>query len=357
MKRILITALLLPGLVCPSADAYGPRGHKMVGAIADNRLAGQSAANKVHQLLGGMTLADAAQLPDDIKDWDTNPSKILPRLAGHDDLRDQLHDFVNANPNHGATPHHPSHHWFHYVDVPVGGTSLYGTGTVGRADYDVVQMISYCIAVLRGEEDEHNDRKITKPVALILLAHYVGDIHQPLHVGAQYFDASGHPSNPDQGGQALGDQGGNTLHLLFNPAAVPPAPSSPSHPLELHGYWDSNAVNVAVSQLKADTSLHIPPHANDAQLASLLAVLTPTGWQMTEPDVTKWSVLWANEIMPMANQAHSVLHYQSIQVQGQLVKGDAVADGSTYPKWAGGVVKDELHKAGWRLADLLTKIL
>ncbi len=329
----------------------------MVGAIADNRVAGQSTASKVHQMLGGMSLADAAQLPDDIKDWDKDPNKILPRLAGHDDLRDQLHEFVNANPNQGATPQNPSHHWFHYVDVPVGGTSLYASGTIGRADYDVVQMIPYCIAVLRGDEDEHNDRKITKPVALILLAHYVGDIHQPLHVGAQYFDSSGHPSNPDQGGQHLEDQGGNNLNLLFQPPAVPPAPSNPRHPLELHGYWDSNAVNVAIAQLKSDPASHIPPHASDAQIAALLATHAPTAWEMSEPDVTKWSVLWANEIMPIANKAHSDLQYQNIQVQGQAVRGDAVANGSTYPSFAGGVVKDELHKAGWRLADLLTKIL
>ncbi|HEV8002285.1 MAG TPA: S1/P1 nuclease [Planctomycetaceae bacterium] len=356
MRRILITALLLPGLFCPSANAYGPRGHKMVGAIADKRLSGQATATKINQLLDGISLADAALLPDQIKTWDRQPNAPIATLAGHDNLRDQLRDFVNANPDHGATAHHPSHHWFHFVDVPVGGTSLYESGPVGRSDSDVVQMISYCIAVVRGEEDENNDRKITKPVALILLSHYVGDIHQPLHVGAQYFNASGQPSNPDQGGQALGDQGGNNLHLLFHPAAVPPAHAG-SRPLELHGYWDDDAVNVAVSLLKADTALHIPPHANDTQIAALLATHTPTGWEMTEPDVTKWSVLWANEIMPTANKAHSDLQYQSIQVHGQAVKGDAVANGSTYPKWAGGVVKDELHKAGWRLADLLTRIL
>jgi hypothetical protein len=28
-----------------------------------------------------------------------------------------------------------------------------------------------------------------------------------------------------------------------------------------------------------------------------------------------------------------------------------------YRTWATGIVRDELHKAGWRLADLLQKIL
>jgi hypothetical protein len=32
-------------------------------------------------------------------------------------------------------------------------------------------------------------------------------------------------------------------------------------------------------------------------------------------------------------------------------------DQTLYRTWATGVVRDELHKAGWRLADLLQKIL
>jgi len=33
------------------------------------------------------------------------------------------------------------------------------------------------------------------------------------------------------------------------------------------------------------------------------------------------------------------------------------SDRTRYRTWATGVVRDELHKAGWRLADLLQKIL
>ena len=46
-------------------------------------------------------------------------------------------------------------------------------------------MIPYCVEVLRGRVPEQNERKITKPVALILLAHYVADIHQPLRINLQ----------------------------------------------------------------------------------------------------------------------------------------------------------------------------
>jgi hypothetical protein len=35
----------------------------------------------------------------------------------------------------------------------------------------------------------------------------------------------------------------------------------------------------------------------------------------------------------------------------------SVPSQTLYRTWATGIVRDELHKAGWRLADLLEKIL
>ena len=62
-------------------------------------------------------------------------------------------------------------------------------------------MIPFCIDVLQGRIPEQNEQKISKPVAIIFLAHYVADIHQPLHVGANYFDAEGHAIDPDKTNQ------------------------------------------------------------------------------------------------------------------------------------------------------------
>ena len=74
-------------------------------------------------------------------------------------------------------------------------------------------MIPFCIQVLQGRVPEQNERRITKPVALILLAHYVADIHQPLHVGAECFDQQGRVVDPNEDPSALGDEGGNTFAL------------------------------------------------------------------------------------------------------------------------------------------------
>jgi hypothetical protein len=72
---------------------------------------------------------------------------------------------------------------------------------------------------------------------------------------------------------------------------------------------------------------------------------------------------WANEILPLAREAHTRLHDRN--VTPKLDQDKMVADGEiveqldtghlTYSRWAAAVVLEELHKAGWRLADLLQR--
>ena len=56
---------------------------------------------------------------------------------------------------------------------------LVGSGKVGRSETDVVRMIPYCVAVLRGERSEDNPYRITKRLAVILLQVRAG-VHQVL---------------------------------------------------------------------------------------------------------------------------------------------------------------------------------
>ncbi len=105
----------------------------------------------------------------------------------------------------------PCHNEFHYTNVPVFGDDKYADAEVGTREFDIVQMIPFCIRVLKNQEPQPNDRAITRSVAIILLAHYLGDLHQPLHVGAEFFDASGKPFEPSKTNKGFGDQGGNKL--------------------------------------------------------------------------------------------------------------------------------------------------
>ena len=59
MNRIVV-GLLIVCLLSVNGYGYGPRGHQLVGAIADKRLAqNQTVAKKVRKLLDGMTLQRA----------------------------------------------------------------------------------------------------------------------------------------------------------------------------------------------------------------------------------------------------------------------------------------------------------
>src|SRR4029453_19307689 len=80
--------------------AYGPLGHEIVGAIADERLANTPAAAKINMLLEGLTLEKAAVIADEIKGWDKNGVDD-PRsyhYSAHRNIDKQLRVFWRANP-------------------------------------------------------------------------------------------------------------------------------------------------------------------------------------------------------------------------------------------------------------------
>ncbi|MDQ6809297.1 MAG: hypothetical protein M3Z64_07715, partial [Verrucomicrobiota bacterium] len=234
---MVIGALL--AIAGPNAFGYGPIGHQIIGGIADARLANTPTGAKVAALLDGLTLEKVSVIPDEIRGWDKNGADDpnIFHYSAHPRIDAQLRDFWRANqPTHDLNSAAPSHHWFHYTDVPVAIPERYGDGKAGRSQWDVVHMIRFCTEVLDGKRPEENERKITKPIAIILLTHYVGDIHQPLHVGAEFFDNEGHIADPDQTKNALEDQGGNTLALELSS----PGPGAAK---KFHSYWDSGTVD------------------------------------------------------------------------------------------------------------------
>jgi len=342
MKKHVALPLVFIAVFSATAFGYGPRGHSLVGAIADLRIAStanQATKDKLHQLLDGMTLQQAATLADSIKTWDTNENGF--HVTGHAPIEMDLRAFVKANPKDGAI----SHHEFHFTDVPVVGNEQYAPGDIGRSDFDIVHMIPFCIRVLKNQEPETNDRKITKRVAIILLAHYLGDIHQPLHVGAEYFTSSGAPFEPSTSDKGFADQGGNKL-TLFTFVHGKEAPAG-----VFHGYWDGQTVENAFGSRA------------DSKVAKQLAGTEPTDWKLTGA-VTTWAEQLANDIMPTARTAHQRLAFKNIKSMAghkDITSGSAEEkkqSGATfYAIWAAAVVKEEIHKAGWRLAALVEETL
>jgi hypothetical protein len=225
-------------------------------------------------------------------------------------------------------------------------------------------MILFCIDVLDGRIPEQNERKITKPVALILLAHYLADIHQPLHVGAAYFDERGRMTDPDKDKSALADEGGNTFTLELSDE-----PPRRRGIRKNHGFWDYDAVNALFPEVpgrlpKKELEAQIEPFKQ--QLVHNMATNEPRDWQMpSNASIDSYVEIWADEILPIAGEAHARLEFRDVKpvldndrivAAGEAIEKRAPAQ-TLYRAWATGVVRDELHKAGWRLADLLEKIL
>ena len=371
MNCVLRGTLIVFGLAAFRASilAYGPLGHEIVGAIADERLANTPTAGKVYTLLDGLTLEKAALIADEIKRWD-NKGVADPRsfrYSRHRNIDWQLRDFWRANqPTRDSRSRAPSHHWFHYTDVPVTPPQRYREAKAGRSNWDIVHMIPFCIDVLQGSVPEQNERKITKSVALILLAHYVADIHQPLHVGAAYFDALGRPTDPEKDRSALADEGGNTFTLELSDE---PRRRRGIRKKKFHGFWDNDTVNALFPQLpgrlpKKELDARLEPF--EQQIVHDLATHEPRNWQMpSNVSIDSYAEIWADEILPIAREAHARLQFQRVKPvlndNGIVAAGQAVEKRSlgetSYRTWARDVVRDELQKAGWRLADLLQKIL
>jgi hypothetical protein len=367
--RALLLAIFFIVRAATPLQAYAPLGHEIVGAIADERLANTPTAAKISALIDGISLEKAAVIADEIKGWDKKgvDDRKAFHYSAHPKIDRQLRDFWRANqPTHDSNSAMPSHHWFHYTDVPVVQVEKYAEGTAGRSKWDVVHMIPYCIDVLQRRLPETNERRITSPVAIILLAHYVADIHQPLHVGAEYFDAQGQVADPDKAKPSLADEGGNTFTLELSDE---PPRGRGIRKKTLHGFWDYDAVNALFPEVpntlrKGELQEQIEPLKK--QLAHEMATHEPRNWRMpSNLEIRKYAEAWADEILPVAREAHERLQLTNVhplQEEDRVVAAGeaqekAAPDHMAYRTWAANVVREELHKAGWRLADLLEKAL
>lgn len=343
----IVLVLLVVCLLPVNGYSYGFRGHLLVGAIADRRLAltNPAVAAQVSDLLDGMTLARAANVPDDIKGWagcnDSRRSLNRRKISDASQrINAELRAFVFANRCH------PVHNEFHYTDVPVVGDDSYADAEVGTFEVDIVHMIPFAVRVLNGSEPETNPRAITKSVAVILLAHYLGDIHQPLHVGAQFFNASGQPFRPTSSNKGFADQGGGklTLYTLMGGQLVSAG--------KFHGYWDGQTVENAFGG------------SSNTTVANKLSknINEPADWKL-DGAVETWAEQMANKILRTARTAHR-LTFSQINInpnKDTIISGRAdetvKIEGKFYAVWAADTVKDQIHRGGWRLAALLEKAL
>jgi len=252
--RLALAALALLALDLPAAWAWGPIGHRAIAKIAEDHLTPQ-ARRAVAALIAPYTLPEIAYWMDEVR-----PDPAWSSTAA-----------------------------WHWVTVEDGQT--YAAASKNPAG-DV-------FVALAANEKKLADRKAPaeeRAVALKMLVHLVGDLHQPLHVGRG------------------ADAGGNKIQVTFNGA-----------PENLHWVWD--ALIIRDEGLSYTELAHLLDHATAQQIRA---------WQ------SGTYVDWGMENLALRPQIYDI---------GDGKIGYLYA----FKNWP--AVEDRLERAGIRLAGVLNRAL
>jgi hypothetical protein len=342
MKRsisVLLSAIIFLG-PAGSAFAWGDDGHQTVGKIASLRIKRRT-AQKIAQLLRpGETLANIATWADTVKE----------RMGKTDPADPDTNAFLQD------IAHNEKNREWHYDDLPLGCKN-YQTCTGFTPDNDIVHMLNVCIRTLQGHPDPNHP--LSQRNALRLLVHFLGDIHQPLHVGCGFIDVNG---------------ANGTILIVRDPLVIKqknlPSDKGANDLIidhdrkNLHSFWDftlvTSLMEVVGQEITSDT------------LGTFLKqnVRPKASWNPRGP-VSTWAAQWATDSLYLSRD-HT---YKSVRIIGKrtipvLSRGQPVVrDGqpvmqtvfditrpSNYEALNRELVRQQLAKAGYRLARLLDAI-
>ena len=236
-------------------DDWGANGHRVVAQIAEENLS-SVARELINKLLNGKSLVSVSTFADDIK----------------------------------SDPKYRKYNSWHYVNID--SDKNYGD-LVPNENGDIIKAIKKCILILKDKNQSINEKEFY----LKLLVHFIGDIHQPLHVGR------------------LEDRGGNDIKVKWF-----------GKPSNLHRVWDSEIINshqMSYSELSND----LP-------------------------------ILKKNEIDKISNESIMIWVKESQEISKQIYD-DAILNsnlGYNYRYKYIDIVKMRLLKGGLRLASILNSI-
>jgi nuclease S1 len=248
-------------LVPASAVAWGEEGHQIVAFIAASELTPKARA-EVGSLIGNDVDNEMAA----VSTW-------------ADEIR----------------PHNRQTAPWHYVDIPIGSAG-YDAARDCPHDDCVVAQIERDEAIV----GDHRFPRDTRAEALKFLIHFVGDLHQPLHVSDNH------------------DRGGNEVHVELD-----------GRRSNLHHIWDSDVVE----------ALGDDPRAVASGLEAHITIADRVKWGDTPPEQ------WANESFRVASN----------EIYAKLPGGSSVDLPPTYAAAERAIVETQLEKAGVRLAAALNR--
>jgi hypothetical protein len=191
MKRIFCVLFFL--LASKAIFAWGANGHRIVAQICYDNLS-PNVQSQINSILGDDYLTQVATWPD----------------------------FIRSNPKWDFTEH------WHYATINPGTTvkELMEEAAINNNIENVIEAIQLMTDILNGKTKERNQfqqlmvENDVKPLngsidatALAFLVHFIGDIHQPMHVGKNK------------------DFGGNKIIVEFF-----------SKKMNLHSVWDEGII-------------------------------------------------------------------------------------------------------------------
>jgi len=241
--------------------SWGVTGHRTVGKIAEDHLTPKALAG-VRDLLGDQTLADVSTWADEVR---------------------------------GKPEYRQTGPW-HYINLPLGlSYDAFKNRVENMLEPTVYSAIVKQLELLT-DSTVPRDRKVE---ALKFLVHFVGDLHQPMHVSREE------------------DKGGNTIQLNFDGQGT-----------NLHAVWDSKLIDhsgMDYQQLAAKYD-----HPSAAQVRQ---------WQ-GDP-VVKW--MW-----------ESYLITSQLYAEVDSMKDRSIGQAYYDEHWA--QVAQRLEQGGVRLAGLLNVV-
>ena len=159
-----------------------------------------------------------------------------------------------------------------------------------------------------------------------MLAHFVGDIYQPLHVGAVYLDDLGDPINPDLPEVNLDPKsetrGGNSIS---------------DGSTNLHAEWDAIPASIRPTKLSA----------------RMLDEAKSVG--KTPGAASSWPVSWASDTLMVAHRAYGGITYNEDLGKAKHWTAE-FKDRKAYLKAKNRIQQEQLARAGARLAQVLNTI-
>jgi hypothetical protein len=252
---LLIAALFFGNPAMEETVFWGQNGHRATGKIAENHL-NKRAKKRIDKLLNGQSLAFVSTYADEIK----------------------------------SDSAYRKYYSWHYVNMDL--EESYADATKNPKG-DIVTGINKCIKVLKDNNSSEED----KSFHLKMLVHFVGDLHQPMHIGQKE------------------DKGGNAIQVEWFGKET-----------NLHAVWDTKMIeNWNMSYLE------LADNAKDVSKKQIAAIEAGT------------LIEWVDETHELTKKI-----YKSAEV------GENLRYRYSYDYF--GIVRDQLQIGGIRLAKILNDI-